>query len=76
MRRLAIINHADHTLMVEDVNENELQDNYGGDEQKYIDDNYTFEGDYSWDWITDAEYYKEGESNPIEIDFDEIGDIY
>ena len=76
MRRLAIINHADHTLMVEDVNENELQDNYGGDEQAYIDANYTFEGEYSWDWITDAEYYKEGESNPIEIDFDEIGDIY
>ena len=76
MRRLAIINHADHTLMVEDVNENELQDNYGGDEQAYIDANYTIEGEYSWDWITDAEYYKEGESNPIEIDFDEIGDIY
>lgn len=76
MRRLAIIDHADHTLMVEDVNENELQDNYGGDEQAYIDANYTFEGDYSWDWITDAEYFKEGESDPIEIDFDEIGDIY
>lgn len=76
MRRLAIIDHADHTLMVEDVNENELKDNYGGDEQAYIDANYTFEGDYSWDWIVDAEYYKEGESNPIEIDFDEIGDIY
>lgn len=75
MRRLAIIDHADHTLMVEDVNENELQDNYGGDEQAYIDANYTFEGDYSWDWITDAEYFKEGESDPIEIDFDEIGDI-
>ena len=76
MRRLAIIDHADHTLMVEDVNENELQDNYGGDEQAYIDANYTFEGDYSWDWITDAEYFKEGESDAIEIDFDEIGDIY
>ena len=75
MRRLAIINHADHTLMVEDVNESVLETEYGGDEQAYINDNYTFEGDYSWDWITDAEYYKEGESNPIEIDFDEIGDI-
>ena len=75
MRRIAIINHASHELMVEDINEKELETKYGGDEQKYIDDNYTFEGDYSWDWITDAQYFKEGESDPIEIDFDEIGDI-
>ena len=69
MRRIAIINHASHELMVEDINEKELETKYGGDEQKYIDDNYTFEGDYSWDWITDAQYFKEGESDPIEIDF-------
>jgi hypothetical protein len=75
MRRIAIINHYSHELMVEDINEKELEAKYGGDEQKYIDDNYTFEGDYSWDWITDAQYFKEGESDPIEIDFDEIGDI-
>jgi hypothetical protein len=75
MRRIAIIDHAAHELMVEDINEKELEAKYGGDEQKYIDDNYTFEGDYSWDWITDAQYFKEGESDPIEIDFDEIGDI-
>jgi hypothetical protein len=75
MRRIAIIDHASHELMVEDINEKELEAKYGGDEQKYIDDNYTFEGDYSWDWITDAQYFKEGESDPIEIDFDEIGDI-
>ena len=76
MRRIAIIDHAAHELMVEDVNESVLETEYGGDEQKYIDDNYTFEGDYSWDWITDAEYFPEGESDPIEIDFEEIGDIY
>ena len=76
MRRIAILDHADHSLLVEDVNETVLENNYGGDEQAYIDDNYTFEGDYSWDWITDAEYFKEGESDPIEIDFEEIGDIY
>ena len=75
MRRLAIIDHAAHELMVEDVNETELETKYGGDEQAYIDDNYTFEGDYSWDWITDAQYFNE-DGDPIEIDFDEIGDIY
>ena len=75
MRRIAIIDHASHELMVEDINEKELEAKYGGDEQKYIDDNYTFEGDYSWDWITDAQYYNE-DGDTIEIDFDEIGDIY
>ena len=73
MRRIAIIDHATHELMVEDVNETELE-KYGGDEQAYIDDNYTFEGDYSWDWITDAQYFNE-DGDIIEIDFDEIGDI-
>lgn len=75
MRRIAIIDHAAHELMVEDVNEQVLATEYGGDEQKYIDDNYTFEGDYSWDWITDAQYFNE-DGDTIEIDFDEIGDIY
>lgn len=76
MRRLAIIDHASHELMVEDVNESVLETEYGGDEQAYINDNYTFEGDYSWDWITDAQYFPMDDSDPIEINFDEIGDIY
>lgn len=54
MRRIAIIDHSTHTLMVEDINEEILEEQYGGDEQKYINDNYTFEGKYSWDWITDT----------------------
>ena len=69
MRRIAIIDHASHELMIEDVNEQELENQYGGDEQKYIDDNYTFEGDYSWDWITDTQYFPEGESNPVDVEF-------
>ena len=73
MRRLAILDHADHTLMVEDVNDADIE--AAGGEEEYIKKNYTFEGDFSWDWIVDAEYYAEGESDPIEIDFDEIADI-
>ena len=72
MRRIAIIDHASHELMIEDVNEQELEDQYGGDEQKYIDDNYTFEGDYSWDWITDTQYFPEGESDPFEVNFEDL----
>ena len=72
MRRIAIIDHASHELMIEDINEQELEDQYGGDEQKYIDDNYTFEGDYSWDWITDAQYFPEGESDPVDVNFEDM----
>ena len=69
MRRIAIIDHASHELMIEDINEQELENQYGGDEQKYIDENYTFEGDYSWDWITDTQYFQEGESVPVDVEF-------
>ena len=72
MRRIAIIDHSDHELLIEDINEQELEEKYGGDEQKYIDENYTFEGDYSWDWITDTQYFPEGESVPMEVDFAEL----
>ena len=74
MRRIAIIDHTTHTLFVEDINERILEGQYGGDEQMYIDDNYNLK-DYSWDWITDAEYFTESEKTPIEINFEDIGDI-
>jgi len=76
MRRIAIIDHSAHTLFVEDIDEDVLENEYNGDEQAYIDDNYTFEGEYSWDYIVDAEYLQMEDKTPIEIDFDEIGDIY
>jgi len=74
MRRIAIIDHTHHTLFVEDVNEEILEGQYGGDLQLYIDDNYYIE-DYSWDWITDSQYIPEFEKDPIEINFEDIGDI-
>jgi hypothetical protein len=74
MRRLAIINHTNHTLYVEDINEEILEGQYGGDEQLYIDENYNLE-DYSWDYIIDAQYFPESEKTPIEINFEDIGDI-
>lgn len=76
MRRIAIIDHSEHTLFVEDIDEDVLENDYNGDEQAYINDTYTFEGEYSWDYIVDAEYFTTDDKTPIEIDFDEIGDIY
>lgn len=58
MRRLAIIDHASHMLYIEDVSEETLNE-YDGDEQAYIDNMYDFEGDYSWDWIIDADFTSE-----------------
>ena len=75
MRRLAIIDHKEHCLYVEDINEEILQGQYGGEEQNYIDAHYNLE-DYSWDWISDAQYITEFNSFPIEINFDDIADIF
>lgn len=74
MRRIAIIDHKSHTLYVEDINDEILESQYGGDEQLYIDENYNLE-DYSWDYIIDAQYFPESEKTPIEINFEDIGDI-
>ena len=74
MRRIAITDHKNHSLMVEDINEEILEGQYGGDEQLYIDENYNLE-DYSWDYIIDAQYFPESEKTPIEINFEDIGDI-
>ena len=72
MRRLAIIDHDTHTLYVDDVDEKELEENYKGDEQAYIEDNYALLNNYSWDWITDAIYYKKMYETGIDIDFDKL----
>ena len=72
--RIAIIEHKSHTLYVEDINNEILEGQYGGDEQLYIDENYSLE-EYSWDYITDAQYFPESEKTPIEINFKDIGDI-
>lgn len=72
--RIAIINHDTHTLFVEDINDEILEGQYGGQEQNYIDKNYTFGGEYSWDYICDAAYFPDGESDPIEIDFENLKD--
>jgi len=72
MRRIAIIDHVEHELLIEDIDEYVLEKQYGGDEQAYIDDNYDLEN-YSWDWITDTYYISdEGDPDPIEVDFKDL----
>ena len=71
MRRIAIIDHNEHELLIEDINEQELEERYGGDEQAYINDNYDLEN-YSWDWVTDTQCYPEGDPDPIEVEFKDL----
>ena len=71
--RIAIIDHDTHTLFVEDINDEILEGQYGGQEQNYIDDNYSL-GKYSWDYIVDSQYFPEIEKDPIEIDFENLKD--
>ncbi len=73
MKRIAIIDNATHTLFVEDINDEILEGQYGGDEQLYIDSNYSLR-DYSWDWIIDTQYISEDFKTPVEINFEELCD--
>ena len=71
MERLAIIDHEAHKLFVEDVSEEDLA-KYNGEEEAYIKDNYTFKGNWSWDYITDASYFSEECKFPVKIDFENL----
>lgn len=57
MARIAIIDHVGHDLWVEDINDDVLKSEpYNGDVKSYIEANYIFEGNYSWNLIEDAMY--------------------
>ena len=73
MTRIAIIDHDEHWLYIEDIPDDILEKKYGGDEQKYIDDNYDIEN-YSWDYITESLFLPAGEYDFCDIDFDTILD--
>ena len=70
MEKLAIIDHNEHRLFIEDVTDKMLA-KYNGDEQAYIEDNYDMEN-YSWDYIVEADYIPSDDATPIEINFDKI----
>ena len=75
MKRIAIINHATQTLFVEDINEEILDGQYNNDIEMYVHDNYYSTDNLSWGQINDAQYITEFEKDPIEINFEDIGDI-
>ena len=68
MERLIIIDHLTHSAYIEDVSDKDLEC-YCGDEEAYIEDNYNVTtGNYSWDYVTDIEYFGEENKDPIEVE--------
>ena len=51
---LAIIDHLEHQLFIENADENEINEKYNGNEEDYIRDKYNFTDDdlYSWEYLT------------------------
>ena len=71
MERIAIIDHDNHRLYVEDIDEEVLNEKYNGEEEAYIKDNYTLEN-FSWDFITETEYYPNDDDDPISVEFEDL----
>ena len=70
MIRLAILDHDNHELFVEDVHEDVVNSKYKGNCEDYIKDNYDVRN-FSWEYVTEAFYlpmdFEYG--CPVEIDF-------
>lgn len=75
MTRLAILDHASHTLFVEDVNETLLEQKYNGEEEAYIKDNYDISNFFSWDYIVSTQYIPDATDGDVyDVDFTDIAD--
>ena len=67
MERIAILDHENHRLIIEDISDKDLE-KYNGEEEAYIRDNYDLNpDDYSWDYITDIEYLQEDDKDPVDV---------
>jgi hypothetical protein len=68
MERLVIIDNAAHEVFIEDVTDEQLE-KYNGEEEAYIRDNYTFEGEWTWDYVTDVTYIPADDDKlPMELE--------
>lgn len=72
MIRVAIIDHDTHTLFVEDIDEETLENEYNGEEEEYIKDNYSLSDNWSWDYIFDTEYYCPEFDDGIAVEFSDL----
>lgn len=70
-RRIAIIDHDNHRLLIEDVDADILEKKYNGEEEDYIKDNYELGENWEWEWVVVTEYYPI-EDDPIEVEFSDL----
>lgn len=51
---LAVIDHLEHQLFIENADEKEIQEKYNGEEEDYIRDKYKFTDSdlFSWEYLT------------------------
>lgn len=51
---LAVIDHLEHQLFIENADEKEIQEKYNGEEEDYIRDKYEFTDNdlFSWEYLT------------------------
>lgn len=72
MERIAIIDHNEHKLFIEDIDEDVLQEKYHGEEEDYIKDNYALSDNWTWEFITSTVYYFGEEPDSIEVEFSDL----
>ena len=70
--RIAIIDHDNHRLMIEDVDNELLEKEYGGEEEAYIKDNYELGENWEWEWVTVTEYFPNDYDDPIDVEFTDL----
>lgn len=69
--RIAIIDHDNHRLLIEDVDTEILEKKYNGEEEDYIRDNYELGENWEWEWVVVTEYYPV-DDDPIEVEFSDL----
>ena len=74
MERIAVLDHDEHMLFVEDIPDEVINSPEWDGEESYILNNYDIEN-FSWEYIVETYYFPEDESMPVEIRFDEFGDL-
>lgn len=72
IERIAIIDHDNHRLMIEDVDMDLVNRSYNGEEEAYILDNYELGENWTWEWVTVTEYFPVEDGDPIEVEFTEL----
>ena len=72
MERIVIIDHAEHKLYIEDIDEEVIEKEYGGNEEDYIVDNYNLSDHWSWDYIISTQYFPCYYQDGIEVEFSDL----